>query len=382
MSSSLAEPAPSVTERPAASAAPVSQRIVAVDALRGFDMFWIIGGRQLVVAFLAIFINPFPDWLDYHFEHVRWIGFSAWDMIMPLFVFIAGVSMPFSIANRAKTAGYAAAYKKIIRRVVILWILGMMVQGNLLDFDAARLRLYSNTLQSIAAGYLVAAILLLHTGIATQLIAVPVLLWVYCLAVVFIPIPEYGAFALDPHHNLPLFIDECILGNFRDGTTYTWIFSSLGFAATTLLGVHAGHLLKSRLRPSMKLFALVGVGIGCLALGWMWHSWFPIIKHIWTSSMVLWSGGWCFLLLAVFYGVIDIAGLRKWSFPFVVIGMNAIAVYVGTHLVSFSRISGELIGGATERIGHAGSFIQAAVAFAMVWLILLYMYRKKTFIKI
>jgi predicted acyltransferase len=380
MSSALT--ATSVAESPVPSAAPARQRIIAVDALRGFDMFWIVGGQQLVMAFLAIFINPFPDWLDYQFDHVPWIGFSAWDMIMPLFLFIAGVSMPFSIAARAKNSGYAAAYKKIIRRVIILWVLGMMVQGHLLEFDLSKLHFYSNTLQSIAAGYLVAAVLLLHCGLATQLIAVPVLLWIYCLAIVFIPIPGYGAFALDPAHNLPMVIDEFILGSFRDGTPYTWIFSSLGSAATTLLGVHAGHLLKSRLRPSGKFVALVGVGLGCLALGWMWHQWFPIIKHIWTSSMVLWSGGWCFLLLALFYGIIDVAGWRKWSFPFVVIGMNAIAVYVGTHLISFSRISADLIGTAAERFGHVGAFIQAGVAFAMIWLILLYMYRKKTFIRI
>jgi len=381
--SSVAGAAGQPAEQAQAAPAPVSQRIVSVDALRGFDMFWIVGGQELVLGFLALFLSPMPQWLQYHFEHVEWQGFAAWDLIMPLFLFVTGVSMPFSLGKRAQAAGLAAAYKKIFRRVAILWVLGMLAQGHLLEFDVSKLHFYSNTLQSIAFGYLVASVLMLHSGKAVQLAAIPVLLMLYFVIMLFVPVPGHGAFVLEPQANLALYVDDMILGRFRDGTTYAWILGSLGFAASVLLGVQAGHVLKSKeTTPQFKLYALMGAGVGCLAVGWMWSLWFPIIKHIWTSSMVLWAGGWSFLLLALFYGVIDMAGFKKWAFPFVVIGTNAIAVYMGTHLIPFGDLSHRLLGGLIDKAGTGGPFIEAAGAFAMVWFILYYMYRKGTFIRV
>lgn len=156
----------------------------------------------------------------------------------------------------------------------------------------------------------------------------------------------------------------------------------MGFAATVMQGVFAGHLLRSRLSESRKTLALLGLGAASLALGWAWSYWLPIIKHIWTSSMVLWAGGWCYLLLGAFYWVLDVKGWRRGAFPLAVIGMNAIAVYVATHLVSFRHIAEGLVGGAAAQLGAAGEFLLAFTTLLIPWLILLYMYRKKTFIRI
>lgn len=346
-------------------------------------MLWIIGGNSALLAFVAMFVNPLPEWLTRQFEHVDWIGFSAWDLIMPLFLFVSGVSLPFSLSKWTGTGrDRKGLYLRLARRIVLLWILGMMVQGNLLRFDLSRLHLYSNTLQSIASGYLVATILLLTVSVRGQIIATGALLLGYWALLALVPIPGHGAGVLEPYVNVAMAVDEAVLGPFRDGTTYTWVLSSLGFSASVLLGGLGGHVLRGDRSPNGKALMLVAAGIGCLAAGWVWGIWFPIIKHIWTSSMVLWAGGWSYLLLAVFYWVIDVKKYRQWAFPFVVIGMNAIGVYVATHLVDFGHISKGLVGHLAARMGQAGPFVIEFTALLIVWLILLYLYRKGTFFRV
>jgi len=179
-----------------------------------------------------------------------------------------------------------------------------------------------------------------------------------------------------------MWIDNALLGRFRDGTNYTWILSSLGFGATTLMGVLSGHLLRSRLPGGRKVLVLGASGVGCLVAGWLWSFEFPIIKHIWTSSMVLWSGGWCLLLLAVFYGLIDVLGYRGWAFFFVVYGMNAIVAYIAPDLISFSRISSANLNGLARHLGMFSEFLLTGGAVGILWLGLYYMFRKKTFVRI
>jgi len=363
-----------------------SERLASIDALRGFDMFWIIGGDALFLSFVAIFVNPVPDWLARQFDHVAWKGFVGWDLIMPLFLFVSGASLPFSLSKWTGTGrdkkDKKALYIRLARRILLLWVLGMMVQGNLLEFDLSKLHVYSNTLQSIASGYLVATILMLTVSVRGQMLATGALLVAYWLLMAFVPIPGHGAGVLEPAANLAMYVDEAVLGRFRDGTTYTWVLSSLGFAASVLLGALGGHVLRSDRTPNNKALTLLAAGVGCLAAGWIWGIWFPIIKHIWTSSMVLWAGGLSYLLLAGFYWVIDVKKYRKWAFPFIVIGMNAIAVYVATHLIDFRHISEDLVGGLAAKLGQAGPFVIAFAGFLIVWLILLYLYRKGTFIRV
>jgi predicted acyltransferase len=189
---------------------------------------------------------------------------------------------------------------------------------------------------------------------------------------------------LTPDGNLAIYIDRVILGRFIDGTNppYTWILSSMTFPCTVMLGVMAGHLLRSDEVGIRKVLWLLAAGGGCIVAGLLWNLFFPIIKHIWTSSFVLFSGGLCFMLLALFYLVIDVLGFRKWAFGFVVIGTNAIAVYMAVHIINFRNIGGVFVRGLEKYAGNWYPFIYALAGFAVVWLILWWMYRKKTFIKI
>jgi predicted acyltransferase len=362
-----------------------ADRVLSIDALRGFDMFWIVGGRELVLAVAGAISGSVPAWLDYQLEHVEWEGFTAWDLIMPLFLFVVGAAMPFSFAKQLEhgvTKGQM--YLKILRRTMILFILGMAAQGHLLDFDLSTLHIYCNTLQSIAAGYLVAGILLLNVGVVLQLLATAGLLVGYWLIMMYVPFGTYPAGTLEPNANVAMAVDEFVLGRFRDGTTYTWVLSSMTFAATVLLGVQAGHLLRTRLAPVAKFFLLVGIGLACLAGGWLWAERlnFPIIKHIWTSSMALWSGGLSFLLLALFYLVIDCIGLTRWAFFFVVIGANAITAYMAYHFIPFRDIAEGLAGGLARHAYRGGPVLIELTAVMIMWLALAHMYRHRIFVRV
>lgn len=359
-------------------------RLLSLDALRGFDMFWIIGGGTIVSG-LGKGLNC--EWFNLHVlpqtRHVAWEGFTAWDLIMPLFLFMVGTAMPFSFGKRlgrGETKGRLFAH--VLYRVVVLWILGMVAQGRLLEYDLAQLRLYSNTLQAIAAGYLIASILLLTLRPRWQFAVTAGLLLAYWGLMMLVPVPGQGAGRLTEDGNLAIYLDKLILGRFQDGTAYTWILSSMTFATTVMMGAFAGRLLRSSGTKWQKVVVLLCSGLACVLVGWAWGFVFPIIKHIWTSSMVLFAGGWSLLLLCLFYLVIDVLRVRFWATFFVVIGVNAIAAYMVTRVFDFRHISDIFIHGLARWTGPWHEFVQAVGAFAVLWLVLLLLYRKKVFIKI
>ena len=349
-------------------------------------MFWIVGGHGLAMTLAGAFADPVPERFRYHLDHPPWIGFSAWDLIMPLFLFIVGTAMPFSFARRIEDGqSRGQLYAKMFRRVLILFILGMAHQGRLLDFDLSTLHIYCNTLQAIAAGYLIAGIVMLNTPIVGQVVALAALLIGYWLIMMFVPFAGHPAGTLEPDANVALAVDNFVLRQFGDGSSYTWVLSSMGFAATTLLGVLSGHLLRATIAPVAKIIWLTLIGLGCLVGGWAWAEWlgFPIIKHIWTSSMVLWAAGWSFLLLAAFYALIDVAGFRRWAFPFVVIGANAITAYMGARFIPFQRIAENVVGGLAALVGHPwGPVLISFTTLLILWLVLYHMFRHKIFLRI
>ena len=360
-------------------------RIMSIDALRGFDMFFIIGGERIFASLHDVFNRPQTEWIRTQLTHVKWEGFRFEDLIMPLFLFIVGVVMPYSFDKRLDADhGKMRLYLHILRRTVILFVLGMIAQGNLLEYDLSKLHIYSNTLQAIAAGYIIAAIIMLNLGLRWQIATTGILLLLFWALMMLVPFPGRGADVLTPDSNLAIYIDRVIFGSFIDGTDppYTWILSSMTFGCTVMLGVMAGHLLRSDKVGIRKVLWLLAAGGGCIVAGLLWNLCFPIIKHLWTSSFVLFSGGLCFMLLALFYLVIDVLGFRKWTFGFVVIGMNAIAVYMATHLINFRNIGGVFVEGLEKYAGNWYPLIYATAGFAVVWLILWWMYRKKSFIKI
>jgi len=361
----------------------VLQRLESLDALRGFDMFWIIGGEWLFGSLHRIAPGPVTELINNQLSHVRWEGFHFWDLIMPLFLFIVGVAMPFSFAKRlGKGESQKRIYSHILLRFGVLFVLGMVAQGHLLEYDLSRLHIYCNTLQAIAAGYLIVALILLIKDIKAQIGVTACLLFGYWALLALIPVPGFGKGILTQQGNLAIYVDHFILGKFQDGTTYTWILSSLTFAGTVMLGVWAGQILKSKSGKYSKVLSLSGLGVLCLGLGLLWSLFFPIIKHLWTSSFVLFSGGICVLLLVVFYLIIDVWEKRRWAFVFKVIGMNAIAVYMATRLFDFRLIGDVFVGGLMDRLGVWSGLVQGLAGFAVIWLILYWMYTNKKFIKI
>jgi len=360
-------------------------RVMSIDALRGFDMFFIIGGERIFASLHDIFNSPTTELIRTQLTHVKWEGFRFEDLIMPLFLFIVGVVMPYSFEKR-RLAGQSKTrlYLHVLKRTVILFILGMIAQGHLLEYDISKLHIYSNTLQAIAAGYIIAAIIMLNLGIRWQIAVTGILLLLFWALMMLVPFPGRSEGVLMPDSNLAIYIDRIIFGPFIDGTDppYTWLLSSITFACTVMLGVMAGHLLRSDKVDIRKVLWLLITGAGCIVAGLLWSLCFPIVKHIWTSSFVLYSGGICFILLALFYLVIDVLGFRRWAFGFVVIGMNAIAVYMAVHIVNFHNIGGVFVEGLEKYTGNWYPFIHSLAGFAIVWLILWWMYRKETFIKI
>jgi predicted acyltransferase len=359
-------------------------RIISVDALRGFDMFWICGGKYFFFFFIAICCGGVPKWLNHQFSHVKWEGFVAYDLIMPLFLFIVGVAMPFSLLKRVKRDGLKKTYFKIFRRFLILWVLGMIAQGNLLKFNLDELKLYSNTLQSIAIGYLGASIMIIHLRVRWQIVVTIGLLLGFCAIMMFAPIPGVeGVGHLEPELNFARYVDQVVLGSFGTGGTYTWVLSSMTFITSVMLGVFGGEILRLQIADWKKAMMVLGLGLLCLGLGWIWSLWFPIIKHLWTSSMVLWAGGWSYILLGLFYLVIDVWKFRRWSFPFIVIGANAIFTYMINRPFKITPAAESLVGGLIPHLpSSVAHYTVGATMFVLLWLVLLYMYRKGTFVRI
>jgi len=196
-----------------------------------------------------------------------------------------------------------------------------------------------------------------------------------------IPVPGVGAGILTPLGNLPTYVDKLILGHLHYGEN-TWFLSYLGFGASVLLGVVAGHRLMPDCTPRHKIFRLLIAGGLCLVIGLIWSRSFPVIKLMWTSSYVLIAGGLSFMALALFFWIIDARGYQKWAFGFIVIGMNSIAVYVATELFDFRLLGNVFVGNLLPQIDQWGELVEASAAFAVVWLILYWMYCKKQFVRI
>ena len=316
------------------------------------------------------------------FEHVRWEGLHFEDLIWPLFMFIVGVSIPLSIEKR-KAAGATkrSLYLHAVRRAVILFVLGMVLQGGLLEWDLAKLHPCHSVLHGIAAGYLIAFAVASELRPKMLCAVMAAFLLGYWAVLELAPVPGIGAGVLTPDRNLTTWVDRLVLGRFHYGEN-TWFLSYPGFASSVLLGVLAGHLLMSPCSENTKVVALAGAGAACVAMGLLWSPVCPIIKLLWTSSFVLVGGGFGLLMLALFYWIIDVKGCRRWAFFFKVIGMNSIAVYVATMLFRFHQIGNTFLGSLLPRIRPWDSFVEASAAFAVVWSVLYWMYRTRTFVKL
>jgi predicted acyltransferase len=364
----------------AASSIPVAtHRLLSIDALRGFAMFWLIGGREFALGLIGCLYPPRFDAVETQLTHPIWQGFVAWDLVMPVFLFVVGASMPLAMAKRSeKNVSLRSTYARIARRVVILWILGAFLQAT--KPDCMGLELFSNALQAIAVGYLVTSLALLHLRLGGQIGLLLLLIFGYGVLLMFVPFPGHPAGLLERRLNLPHYIDDLLLGSFRRDHSYTWIVSSLGFSATVLLGAMAGHLLNARISIRQRMLWLTVLGAGCLAGGWIWSYWMPWNRHLWTSSMILGAGGISFFLLALSYAVIDVGGIQRWVFPLVVIGANALLAYSVDPI--FVWASTTLATGIAPNapVPVIGLF-SAALEIAGLWWVLWHLYQKRIFLR-
>ena len=372
-----------------------SKRLESLDALRGFDLFFLVALGPLMHS-LARTANV--EWLNesmWVFSHVSWEGFSPWDLIMPLFLFMSGISMPFSLSRYKSISDKRPLLRRLAKRILLLWIFGMMCQGNLLALDPNTIYLYSNTLQAIATGYLITALLFLFTSRRTQIITAVVLLLVYWTTMQFITVDGYGGGNYTPQGNLAEWIDNTVLGRFRDTAQvidgkmvvadwyhYTWILSSLNFGVTVLTGLFAGYIAKDKIEEKKKLKLYFGTGITMVIAGWLWNFQMPVIKTIWTSSMVLVSSGYCFLLMGLFYYWIDYKGHRSGITWLKVYGMNSIVAYMLANVVNFRCIGESLFYGLEQYKGSYYSFLMTLWNIGAVYVIIWFMYKRGIFLKV
>lgn len=367
-----------------ANAAPSAgnDRLMSLDALRGFDMFWIIGGTSLVLSLARVLgcnetaVHVLRD----QFEHVTWNGFHFIDLIFPLFVFLVGVAMPFSFGKhleRGESRG--RLYWRICRRAVLLILLGIICNNGLLRLPLAEHR-FSSVLGRIGLCYFCASLITVHSSVRGRLVWIAALLLSYWAALTWIPVPNYGPGNLAPGATLTDYVDRSLL----PGRLYVGVRDPEGLLATipaiasTLIGVLAGGWLRdSRRNGHLKALGLLIAGLMCLAVSCLWDQSFPINKNLWSSSFVLWAGGLSLMLLGLFYLVIDVWRWKMWAFFFVVIGANAITIYVGQQWIDFDAF-GRLL------FGHA-PLPQALLhntGLAAKWFALYLLYRQRIFLRL
>jgi predicted acyltransferase len=362
------------------------ERLTSIDALRGFDMFWIVGGDELARALGKWWGTPEGAQFSDQFEHVEWEGFRFYDLIFPLFLFLVGVVLPFSL-SKYQTGEHprAAALGRLSRRVVLLFLLGLIYSG-LLQFQFP-MRM-TGVLQRIAVCYGIAAVIFLFSTARTQAILVASILLGYWALLMFVPAPETQKAAdFAKETNLAGYLDRHYLpGKIHQGYygfgDNEGLLSTIPAIATALLGVLAGQWLKSSRSPWAKAFGLIAGGLACLALGTLWGQVFPVIKILWTSSYVLIAAGWSLVLLGLFYAIIDILRVRFWAYFFVVIGVNAITIYMLSRIVPFDEIAKFFFGGVARLSGDLRPVILAAGSLVLEWLLLLYLYRRRIFLRV
>ena len=370
-------------------------RLISLDALRGFDMMWIISGEIIVHALAKATNASFCNWMSDQLHHSVWNGFTFYDMIFPLFIFIAGVSMPYSYGKKLddqKGENYRSAkrsiYRLLIKRTIVLIICGMVVNG-LFQWNGYENTRFASVLGRIALSCFFAALIFLNTNLRNQLIWFAGLLLGYWATMMLVPVPEYGAGVLTPDGNLEGFIDRVLLPGKLHRAVYDpeGILSTIPAIGTALLGIFTGQFLRwnsTKWTMLRKSLAIGVTGIILLGAGELWNIVFPINKNMWTSSFVLYAGGWSMILLFVFYFVIDVLGFKKWSMPFVWIGMNSILIYMAAHgIINFESTASYLFNGLIKYTPEAWHMVWLGTGILIVQLVFLYfLYRKKWFLKV
>jgi predicted acyltransferase len=372
------------------------RRVVSIDALRGFSFIGILGGDGIAWSLGEMSDGKDNIWGDAgafvsgQFSHVEWEGFCFYDLIFPLFIFITGVSIVFSLTRLVEREGQRAAHLRVLRRSFLLFGLGVFYYGGM-SKHWPDIRLLG-VLQRIALCYMFASFLFLNFRWRGLISAFILLEGGYWALMTFVPVPGVGAGSYAMDANLANWIDVNYLPGMKwDGNRDPeGLLSTLPAIGSCLLGVFAGTLLQERsVEPRQKSLWLVGAGMLMVAAGYLWALQFPIIKQIWTSSFVLVAGGYSAILLGVFYQIIDVWEWRKWSTVFVWIGTNAIALYMlGNVMNYYETVATRFVGGDvadffdTHVTAGAGHLLAAAGGLALAICAANYLYRNKIFLRV
>ncbi len=365
--------------------------------LMSLDVF-----RGMTIALMILVNNPGGGVYYDFLQHATWNGLTFADIVFPLFVFIVGVSIPFAFEKKlAQGTSKKTLLIRVIRRTIILFVLGIFVSGFPFGFDPATFRIMG-VLQRIALCYLFASLVFLFFKPKWRIyvtLAIPIVYW---MLMTLVPVPGFGPGVLTPAGNLSGYVDRSLLGGHIYSYTGTYdpegVLSTLPAIATALIGVLAGQYLKSDALPKVKTMKLLFFGGISLAIGFVWNFWFPINKNIWTSSYVAFTGGIALLVLAICFYTIDTRGHTSWAKPFAILGLNAIFVYVLSEIVNltliyvniplFSSTGTSLKTLIYENLFSSwagplhGSFLYALAYVAFCWIIAAILYKRRIFIKI
>ncbi len=384
-----------------------TERLMSLDALRGFDMFWIVGAEGIVAGLKDLGKNGPLQIISEQLEHKHWEGIAFEDLIFPLFVFLAGASLVFSLGKSLEQNGLWRTVGKLALRALLLFTVGIFYYGGFKN-KWPDIRLLG-VLQRIALSYFFAGLIFCFTGLRGRIAAFLVLMIGYWALLSFVPIPSDPG--IEPKHknglaerfdentNLANYIDRHYLPgkrwdkppaapsqkNFATGDhDPEGILSTLGAIATCLLGVFAGMALKSQTHlPWKKALHLLAAGLLCIGLGYAWSLQLPIVKKMWTPSYVLVAGGWSFIMLSAFYYVIDVLKWQKWSLPFVWIGTNALAIYLFEQFVRPGTLANLFVGGdVAVALGAYAKLASALVALGILLVFANFLYRRKIFIRL
>ena len=353
-------------------------RLTSIDALRGFDMFWIIGGGEAVAALAQVRPNQFTLTLQEQMEHVHWEGCHFEDLIYPLFLFIVGLVLPFSLARRQEQGqSRGLLYLHCLKRSLLLIVLGS-IPGGLLSFT--HWPMMGGVLAHIGLCYFFAALLVIHTSWRARAVLVSGYLLLYWLASMLVAVPGYGAGVFTEQGSLASYIDR----HFLSGNLWNEGPASIPSGIVLILwGSLAGHWLRSTRSDHEKAAGLALAGALCVGLGYGWSYSFPFIKRVvWSSSYVTFAAGWSLLVSALFYWIIDVKGYRRWSVFFVVIGMNAITIYFLQTIVNFDDMAKLFTQGLADHSGALKPLVLPLGVVGVKWGLLWFLYRRGIFFRL
>lgn len=360
------------------------ERLKSLDVLRGFTMFWIVGGGALIHSLSKATDLQALGWLSHQLNHVQWNGFHFLDLIFPLFMFVSGVAIPFSIGRKLKQgASKKKLLAKVAKRTLILVLFGV-IYNNKISFDFANMR-YASVLGQIGVAYFIAAFIYLYSNLKGQIIWIVAILLGFWAAMTLIPVPGFGAGILIPEGNFSGYVDRILLPGvtYREHYDPQGILLMISAATIILMGAFTGELLVNEKHTKIRKTLIMAIS-GALLVGVsvIWNIWYPINKEIWSSSFNVLTIGLSLILMSLFYFIVDVKGYSKWAFPFVLIGLNPITIYMAYSMVNFKYTSEYLLTGVMSIAGDFSNVILTVGVLGLEFLLLYFLYKRKIFLRV